>query len=138
MSNHFGIGLTDEFVAFTDQLFFYGGVIFNDAVMNYGNLIIGKKRMRIANFRCPVCSPSGMSNTCGTFNFVFFRLSDQILNTLNRSGTLKLTVIDDSDTAGVVPAVLHATKTFRQNGNNISIADPGNNSAHSLIILISF
>ena len=93
--------------------------------------------MCVANFRGAVCSPPGVSNSGRPLNLILFRLSDQILNALNRSGTFQLAVINNGATARVVPAILHPAKTFRQDGNDISITYAGNNSAHSLIFLIS-
>ena len=53
--------------------------------------------MCVANFRGAVCSPPGVSNSGRPLNLILFRLSDQILNALNRSGTFQLAVINNGD-----------------------------------------
>ena len=63
MGNDFGIGLAREHVPAADEFFFERGIVLDDAVMHYGDIVrTGRMRVRVILARFAVGCPARMAN----------------------------------------------------------------------------
>lgn len=74
MSQNFRVSLTGKLNTLCLELFTNFFVIFNDAVVNQGDLVTCKVRMSITDNGFSVCGPTSMGDAHKTLQTLFFNL----------------------------------------------------------------
>ena len=109
MSNDFGIGLAREHMSATNEFFFERGIVLDDAVMHYGDIVrAGRMRVRVILARFAVGCPTRMANAARAVDI-------HVLNHGLKAGDLANLVLHveaqrrlHGDARRIVAAVFHA------------------------------
>ena len=132
VTDHFGVGLRGELVAELLQLVAQFFVILDDAVVHESDAIAGNVRMRVALARHAVRGPARVRNAKqpmrrilhqGVLQHFHFADSSQ---PLDRPGA-----VEHRYAGGVVAAVFEAPQALDEDGEDITLGNGTNDSAHA-------
>src|SRR5690606_7339797 len=109
VGNHFGVGVGIEPVAGLFQLFAQGGVVFNNAVVSHGQVVIGNMRVGVAFAGFAVGGPAGVSNAGTARCRAVGQGIGEFLDLAQASQALQFTgAIDYRHPGGIVTTVFQA------------------------------
>ena len=131
MSNDFGIGLAREHMSATNEFFFERGIVLDDAVMHYGDIVrAGRMRVRVILARFAVGCPARMANAARAVDI-------HALNHGLKAGDLANLVLHveaqrrlHGDARRIVAAVFHALQAANQNVLRLQASGVSNDAAH--------
>ena len=133
----FRIGFRVKDIAFGQQVFLDLLVVFNDAVVDKGNVAaVGEMRMRVAlggnAVRCPARVPHGRcrhgDGAVGQFVFQRGQLS-------RRARDVQFAALGVGNARGIIAAVLQTAQAFDDNRNSRTVSGITDNAAHGMISL---
>jgi hypothetical protein len=132
MSDHLGVGLGNEAVAFFDQLALQSQVILDDAVMHHHDVAVAiAMRMGILFGRPSVCRPTRMADAIGPF----YRIQTQSLFEVTQLALCPphpqaVALFEHCDSGRIVSPVFQALQPVEDYGYRFLPSDVANYSAH--------
>jgi hypothetical protein len=131
MRDDFGVGLRSELVAELGQLVAQLLVVLDDAVVNDGNAVARDVGMRVAFRGHAVRRPAGVRDAEMAIDR---RLVERVLEHPDLADGAQpahlAAAVQDGDAGRVVTAVFQAAQALDQDGNDVSISDRADDSAH--------
>ena len=133
MRDDFGVGVRGEVITRSTQLGTQGLVVFDDAVVHDREPIRRNMRMRIALGRHAMGRPASVRDADGAVSRGGVDGVLQHLHLAHRTHALeRARAIEHGDTRRVVATVLEPPQALDQDGDDISLRDRADNSAHVL------
>ena len=130
-----GIGLGLELDALTDQKFLDLDVVFDDAVVDDGELaVFAHVGVRVDDVRRAVRRPAGVTKTDAALEVrAAVDLFAEDLEPAHRFFDLQLSLRrDDGHARGVIPAVFQMREPVQQDGGRLFLTNESNDSAHMI------
>ena len=129
MRDDFGVGIRDEAIAGKRKPCAYLFVIFDDSVVNDRKAILADVRMGVTLGRNAVRSLARMRDAKVAVNPGLIRHLGERSHAPDTAQAMQ-PVVDYCDPRGVVAAILELAQAFEQDGNDITLSDCANDSAH--------
>jgi hypothetical protein len=106
-------------------------MVFDDAIVHYGNLrdFAGKMRVGVAFGRRAMGSPTGMGYPYFSMKILLLRQPAEFRDPA-RSAQAMQSAIHEREASGVIAAIFQAPQTLQQRGNDISPGDCAHYSTH--------
>jgi len=137
VDDDFGVSVAFETELRGFQLSFQGGVIFDDAVMNDGDVFVGVW-VGVAFGGQTMCGPARVANSNCAVEGRGFVFVVEVDDFPFGAAALDVTVIERRYTRGVVTAIFEAFEAFDQKGGSVLFAEYSNYSAHFLFAFMFF
>jgi hypothetical protein len=131
MDDDFGVGIGDEDVTHPFQLLAQRFVVFDDAVVHYGEVVARKMWMSVALARCSVGGPTGVRNAQATCKLLVLLRLLQLGDLAGTAQTMQACrVVQHGDTGAVVATVFQALEAFEQDCGDVTFSDGANDATH--------
>src|SRR5690606_35527267 len=126
-----GIGLGLELVALRDQLFFYRLIVLDDAVVDHGDAIAGKMRMRVVLGDAAVRRPARVRNAEAAGARRLLELLRELRNLADGAAERNAVArLQHGETGRVIAAVLEAPQALDQHRHDVPFRNGSDYSAH--------
>ena len=108
LHNDFSVGLASEFASVFFQRLFQHAVVFDSAVVDYGDFTAGAElRVSVYVVRFPMCCPSGVGDAHRSCDILRFTERFQVINfALGFVDVQFVVVVDQRHSRAVIPSVL--------------------------------
>ena len=130
VSDDFGIGVRAEFIAFGGKTGTQRFIVFDDAVMHYGDVIFADVWMRVAFAWHAMGRPAGMGNADAALDICAF--FDEVSDSPDAAHALQQSVMHHHQSGRIVTAIFQTLQSFQQDRHNIALRHGTYDSTHFL------
>jgi len=130
-----GVGFRGKLVALALRFFAQLFVILDDAVVDDRDAVLGDVRVRIPLARHAVRGPAGVRDPETAVGRVCVECILQLADLAHRAQALDVVrAVQHGDAGRVVPAILEASQALDQDGDDVTVGDGSNDSAHAAFL----
>ena len=130
----FGVGVGGEGVARRLQFVADFLVVFDDAVVDDGDVAAAHLRVGVGFARHAVRRPAGVGDAAVAVDVLAFGFGDEARHFTDSAAAVNFAVVIDGKAGGVVAAVFEAFQPFKQDGDDIAFGDAGDDATHGFFL----
>ena len=131
----FGVGVGGEGVARRLQFVADFLVVFDDAVVDDGDVTAAHVRVGVGFARHAVCRPTGVGDAAVAVDVFGPGFANEARHFADGAAAVNSAIVVDGKACGVVAAVFEALQAFEQDGDDVAFGNAGDDSTHGFFPL---